>query len=308
MKQFGLFSGQIEINKQSGPVAFLLIPCIFLCLSWPAAATEAEEIPVAPSRNTISNTAVINQQSNQPGGKAQALQGNSSSSVIEGEIEHASEPLNILFLLDCSLSMKEKMKDQTQKIEAAKQVLQRALARIPGDVNTGLRVFGQGNSAGGFFMNDCLQTALLVPLGQGNRRAIIEQVRGIRAFGMTPLTYALQQAARNDFIGVTGKKVIILISDGADTCGGDPCRLITMLPAYGIRIKIDVVGLDLKHDREARAELNCITENSGGKYYDVNSAEQFIESVQESVNTAITGRVIHGGNLTPAQSSEILGK
>jgi Ca-activated chloride channel homolog len=108
-----------------------------------------------------------------------------------------------------------------------------------------------------FFMNDCQQTALLVPLGQGNRRAIIEQVpiieqvRGIRAFGMTPLTYALEQSARSDFTGVTGRKVIILISDGADTCGGDPCRLIRMLPTYGIRIKIDVIGLDLKRDHEA---------------------------------------------------------
>ena len=47
--------------------------------------------------------------------------------------------------------MKEKMKDHNQKIEAAKQVLQNALARIPGDVNIGLRVFGQGNGWTGCF-------------------------------------------------------------------------------------------------------------------------------------------------------------
>ena len=109
---------------------------------------------------------------------------------------------------------------------------------------------------------------------------------------MTPLAFALQQAARFDFSGVSGQKVIILISDGADTCGGDPCRLISMLPAYGIKIKIDVVGLDLKKDHAARQQLNCITEASGGKYYDANSAEQFIGSVTESVNTAISGRVL----------------
>ncbi len=297
--------------KDTERVLVLLLLVIVLLLPLSAGAQNIKEIPVAPSRHdqhSLNST----EQSSRSDGQVQALQGNSSNSLIEGGIEHASEPLNILFLLDCSLSMKEKMKDQTQKIEAAKQVLQRALARIPGDVNTGLRVFGQGNMGGAFFMNDCQQTALLVPLGQGNRRAIIEQVRAIRAFGMTPLTYALEQSARSDFTGVTGRKVIILISDGADTCGGDPCRLIRMLPAYGIRIKIDVVGLDLKHDHGARAELNCITESSGGKYYDANSAEEFIDSVQESVNTAITGRVIQKGNLSPAQSwyhpSEILGK
>ncbi len=296
---------QIGMIKQLERFLFFLIIGYFLILLMPANSQDVKEIPVAPSRHLTTSQVNSSEQAEQREvNTVQTLNAATSSAHIEGGVEHSSEPLNILFLLDCSLSMQEKMKDQTQKIEAAKQVLQKALARIPGDVNTGLRVFGQGSSGGVFgFMNDCEQTALLVPLGQGNRRAIIERVRSIRAFGMTPLTYALEQAAKNDFAGVTGKKVIILISDGADTCGGDPCRLIRMLPAYGIKIKIDVVGLDLKRDHVARAELNCITENSGGKYYDANSAEQFIDSVQESVNTAIVGRVIpktetHSANLT----------
>ena len=65
-----------------------------------------------------------------------------------------------------------------------------------------------------------------------------------------------------------------------------------MLPAYGIKIKVDVVGLDLKHDRLAREQLNCITERSGGKYSDANSANDLIDSVSASVNKAIHGRVI----------------
>jgi Mg-chelatase subunit ChlD len=265
---------------------FLLIVC-GLVGEHAAMAQDIKEIPTAPPRQIQNNMSL-------PNGKVQTLEAGASSARIEGEVAHSTEPLNILFLLDCSLSMKEKMKDHNQKIEAAKQVLQKALARIPGDVNTGLRVFGQGNSRSmfGIFMNDCEQTALLVPLGQGNRRAIIDQIRYIRAFGMTPLTYALEQSAKSDFANTTGKKVIILVSDGADTCGGDPCRLIRMLPAYGISIKVDVVGLDLKHDHVARQELNCITEASGGKYYDANSSEQFIGSVTESVNTAISGRVL----------------
>ena len=242
---------------------------------------------------------------------ATKLQAEAANATVEGGIEHSSvsEPLNILFVLDCSFSMKEKLADHTQRIEAAKQVLQNALARIPGDVNLGLRVFGQGDARGmGMYANDCQQTALLVPLGQGNRRAILEQVRSLRATGMTPLTFALQQCAQYDFAGAPGKKIIILISDGADTCGGDPCKLISMLPAYGIKIKVDVVGLDLKHDRAARAQLNCITEASGGKYYDVDSAGQFIDSVTESVNKAISGRVLPRPGMPASKNAEILGE
>ncbi len=256
-------------------------------------AENLNQIPIAPPRQVRSNSQVDQSQNNSDLSLTK-MQTGVENSIVEATIEHTNEPINILFLLDCSFSMKEKMGDHMQKMEAAKQVLQNALARIPGDVNIGLRVFGLGDvgSSRGFFADDCRQTALLVPLGQGNRRAIIEQVRNIRAFGMTPLEFALEQAAESDFAGAQGKKIIILISDGADTCGGDPCRFIRMLPAYGIKIKVDVVGLDLKRDHVARDQLNCITQNSGGKYYDASTAGQLIDSVSESVNKAISGRVL----------------
>jgi hypothetical protein len=241
----------------------------------------------------------------QTGTENTLLQTGTQSSLIQGGVEHAGGPVNILFLIDCSYSMKEKLGGQTQKLEGAKQVLQNALTRIPGDVNVGLRVFGQGVGYGVTFNPgiDCRQTALLVPLGQGNRRSIIEKVRNMKPFGMTPLEYALRQAAEDDFSGCQGQKILILISDGADTCGGDPCRFIRQLPMLGIKIKVDIVGLELKHDREARNELNCIAESSGGKYYDANTAAELVESVSRSVNMAISGRVLVRPS-TPATNTE----
>jgi Ca-activated chloride channel family protein len=235
------------------------------------------------------------------------LQTGTQSTLIQGNIEHQGGPVNILFLLDCSFSMKEKLGGgQPQKMEAAKQVLQEGLARIPPDINVGLRVFGQGMGMGmAAFSNplvDCRQTALLVPMGLGNRRSIIEKVRNMRPYGMTPLEFALRQAAEDDLSVCKGQKVLILISDGADTCGGDPCRFIRQLPMLGIKLKVDVVGLDIR-DRGARKELNCVAESSGGKYYDANTAAQLIESVSKSVNTAISGRVLPKGD-TPAKNIE----
>ena len=227
------------------------------------------------------------------GAQAEFLQGGTEGSLVQGGVERQGGPVNIIIVLDCSYSMKEKLGNENQKLEAAKQVLQNALARIPNDVNIGLRVFGQGSNAGGFSTPavDCRQTALLVPLGQGNRRTIIERVRNLKPFGMTPLEFALRQAAEGDLATAQGAKTIILITDGADTCGGNPCGYIHMLPILGIHLKIDVVGLDLKHDRSARAQLNCISEGTGGKYYDADSAAALIDSVTNSVNKAISGRI-----------------
>ena len=101
----------------------------------------------------------------------------------------------------------------------------------------------------------------------------------------------MKQAVEDDFRGAVGTKVIILISDGADTCDGHPCKFIEQLPKYGIKLKIDVVGLDLK-EQNAKEQLNCIAESSGGKFYAANTAGDLIKSVSTSVDRAISGRVI----------------
>ncbi|MDR3616950.1 MAG: VWA domain-containing protein [Candidatus Obscuribacterales bacterium] len=220
---------------------------------------------------------------------ATTMQTGASNSVIQASVEHESGPVNIMFLLDASYSMKEKLNGAEKKINAAKQVLETALARIPNDVNIGMRVFGQGYTGTG---SDCFQTQLLVPLGLHNRNSIIQRTRTIEPFGLTPLAYALRQTVEEDFRYAQGAKTIILISDGADTCGADPCAFMRLLPRYGVKIKCDVVGLDVHHDNAARNQLNCIANATGGKYYDANTSGDLIDSVSQSVDKAISGRVI----------------
>ncbi len=244
------------------------------------------------TQNTMLQTGTQNTML-QTGTAGTLIQTGAASSMIRAGVDKDAGPVNILILLDCSFSMKEKLEGNMQKMDAAKMVLQQALARVPSDVNLGLRVFGQGYTGDPFM--DCKQSGLLVPLGQGNRRSIIERVRQVHPYGLTPLEYALRQAAENDLTGLPGPKTLILISDGADTCGGNPCEFIKQLPRMGIKLKVDIVGLSLKNrpdDVMARHQLNCITETSGGKYYDANTAAQLIESISASVNKAISGRVI----------------
>lgn len=228
----------------------------------------------------------------QGGTASTTIQGGTQAAMIQAGVERESGPVNILFLVDASYSMKEKLGGADQKIDAAKAVMQNALARIPTDINLGLRVFGQG------FSNDpsidCQQSALLVPIGQGNRRAIIEQVRQVKPFGLTPLTFALMQA-EHDLRPLRGPRTLILITDGAETCGGNPCQYVRRLHELGIKVKVDIVGLGLKRDRDARDQLNCIAQASGGKYYDANTAAELIESVSRSVSKAISGRVLTKG-------------
>ncbi|HEY9757138.1 MAG TPA: VWA domain-containing protein [Oculatellaceae cyanobacterium] len=215
------------------------------------------------------------------------LQSGANSSLLQGGVDR--EPINILFLIDASYSMKEKFGGTERKMNAAKQVIEQAILRIPPDVSVGLRVFGQSFSE--VIQIDCRQTALLVPLGAHNRAGLIQAVRTIQPAGLTPLETALRMCAEEDFNNVAGSKIIILISDGRDTCGGDPCKFISLLPRYGIKLKVDVVGLSL-HDKGAQEELHCVAESSGGRYFDANNIGELIQSVSRSVDKAISGKII----------------
>lgn len=227
----------------------------------------------------------------QTGAESTMLQGGTAGALIQGRAEREGGPTTILFLVDSSLSMKEGLGGKHEsKMDAAKDVLVKALRGIPSDCNVGLRVFGQFTG-----LDPCQATALLVRPGTHNRNSIQEKVAHLKPTGMTPLTVALMNAAERDLPELHGKKTIILISDGQDTCGPDPCAYIQTLAPRGINVKIDIVGLGLRHDRAARNQLDCIAKSSGGKYYDADTAAQLIESVSHSVSKAISGSVITPG-------------
>jgi Mg-chelatase subunit ChlD len=275
------------------------------------ASAWADEIPTAPPLQTGTQSTMLQTGTEstllqtgtestmlQTGTESTMLQTGTAGTMLQVGTEKTGGPVTILVIFDASLSMNEKIDHKDQKIDSAKKVLETALMRIPSDVKVGLRVFGHIN-----FPSPCSASALLVPPGFGNRGAIIKRIRRIIPTGMTPLTFALQQAAENDLREVEGKKTIILITDGFDTCGEDPCAYIATLPYKGINIKVDVVGLDLR-DKNSKRKLDCIAKLSNGKYYDAHTTPELMDSISHSVSQAISGVVMtnKGQNkLTPPE-------
>ncbi len=277
---------------------FPLLCCALLAVSPVFAQSDGRVITGSANSTTIQGST---QSTTLEGGTASTtlqggtdsttLQGGTEGTLIQGRAQREGGPVTILFLVDASLSMKDGLGKDVQKMDAAKKVLQNALARIPTDVRLGLRVFGQFATPG----LECRASALLVPPGVGNRRTIVEKMRRIQPTGMTPLTYAIYQAAESDLARVEGTKTIILITDGAETCGEDPCAYISTLPSKGIKLKVDILGLDLKREPDAKRQLDCIASKSGGKYYDNDTSAKLIENLSHSVSQAISGLVITPG-------------
>jgi hypothetical protein len=240
----------------------------------------------------------------QVGTKSTALNIGTASTLIQGNVQRESQPVNVLILLDTSMTMKQGMdglfpSKMEVKIDVAKRVLQETSAAIPPQVKVGLRVFGGGTSHNQD--SDCHQSALLVPIETGNRKSLVSVAMGVKPAGVTPLGYALSQVP-DDFQDLQGIRRVVLITDGMDTCGGDPCGEIKRLSRLGYKMKVDIVGMGLKHDQTAKDLFNCIAQNSGGKYYDADTAAELAKGLKESLADAVGEGTVSAQVLPRAKS------
>ncbi|MBI2811887.1 MAG: hypothetical protein HYX67_13815 [Candidatus Melainabacteria bacterium] len=135
------------------------------------------------------------------GTNATKLETGTAGTLLQTGIERKIEPQNVLILLDCSGTMKLAMDGTTavteDRLGVARETLKNTLRITPPDVRVGLRVFGNSN-----FRNndgDCKQSFLLMPIGLRNRGEMVAKAEQLKPRGLTPLAYALRQAA-SDFV------------------------------------------------------------------------------------------------------------
>ncbi len=184
---------------------------------------------------------------------------------------------NILFILDGSNSMWGQI-EGTAKIETAKSVLNDSLSGLGEGVVPGLMIYGHRQK------DDCSDVQLVAPFGSGSVDGIRSAVNAVTPRGKTPIADSLK-AAGEAFAGREEENNnILLISDGIETCEGDPCAVAAQLVQRGINVRVHVVGFDV--DDETRAQLQCIAEKGNGEYFDAKNASDFKQAVQQASQTA----------------------
>jgi hypothetical protein len=131
---------------------------------------------------------------------------------------------------------------------------------------------------------------------------VINQIEPVNLV-KTPLGASLEQVA-NDLAGVEGPKIVVLVTDGEETCEGDPGAAIQSLVAQGIEVQVNIVGFALDDDA-LRAQVSEWAELGNGTYFDATNAEELDEAIAAAVqapfrvldadgNVVATGTV--GGN------------
>lgn len=182
---------------------------------------------------------------------------------------HANAP-TVLFVLDGSGSMWAKVGDQP-KIDIAKMVMTDMLRKLPSDVNAGLMVYGHNRK------DDCNDIAMVAPIGS-DRTTIVQALHNVSPKGKTPLTGAIQLAALQ-LRQTEGSASVVVVSDGKETCEGDPCKAAQAVTKTGADLRIHVVGFDVTPDETQ--QLNCIAKEGKGKYFAAANAEQLTVALAE---------------------------
>ena len=136
---------------------------------------------------------------------------------------------SVQIVVDASRSMWGRM-DGEPKMSVAKDILQDVSYWFPEDLDLALRAYGSTSPSDN---NDCSDSTLLVPFAAENREPIRRAIAGLRPLGQTPIAYALNQASR-DFGSMDDDRAVVLVTDGIESCGGDPVQAARDLRAQGI--------------------------------------------------------------------------
>jgi Mg-chelatase subunit ChlD len=188
-------------------------------------------------------------------------------------------PRSVAVILDASGSMKAVLPDGKTRMTAAKVAVAEFANGLAADTRVALWAYGHRSPTS---RRDCNDTTLLTPFNSSaqNRAAIIDQARSLEPQGYTPITNSLTLAARGLGQEDSAVRTIVLVSDGKETCQGDPCAAAKALADADAKLVVHTVGVGV--DSVTRSQLQCIARVAGGSYYDANSTSELTRALGQA--------------------------
>lgn len=185
----------------------------------------------------------------------------------------------VLFILDFSNSMTEPI-NGVRKVDMMLKTMGEILPYVNKKTWVGMRVYGHKM---GFTQYDaCKASTLLVPIAPASASAITAKLAKTNPRGMTPITYSLKKAVESDFIGFSGKKHIILLTDGGENCDESPCVWAMELIKTRKDVKIDVIAFNISNQDDLD-QLRCVGLVTAGKFYTAKTAAELVSSMRNSL-------------------------
>jgi Ca-activated chloride channel family protein len=176
------------------------------------------------------------------------------------------EKTRILFVLDGSGSMRAEW-DGSLRIDIAKKMLKELIdsLRVNKNIELALRVYGHQFDRKA---QNCKDSKLETAFQVNNHSQMINTLMAIEPKGVTPIAYSLEQATKDFPDDKNYRNLIIMITDGLESCNGDPCAISLGLQKRGILLKPYIIGLGVGKD--FTSAFSCM-----GRAYDARSGSEF---------------------------------
>ena len=165
------------------------------------------------------------------------------------------------------------------RIDKVRASLAKILPSVTRHRRVGLITYGPG------VWNQCNVHLDLAPEANSTDR-IMAAINALVPAGKTPLTAAVEQAA--EVLAFRSKPaLIVLLTDGEETCGGSPCALGKKLGGEAAALTVHVIGLRVKGytwmGEQSLLETKCLAERNGGLYLTVETEDELREAFEKTL-------------------------
>ncbi len=188
---------------------------------------------------------------------------------------------NLVIILDSSGSMAGQIGGRS-KIDIAKEAAWKFLDDMNGsDVKLSILVYGhKGSNSASHKQLSCSSIDEIYYFGELDSQLAKDKINQFNPTGWTPIADSLEKASdiliKNSQQGDDNS--ILLISDGKETCDGDPVAKAAELKNSD-GIITNVIAFDVEGD--VKNQLKNISQSGGGTFYSANSMQEMFDALAQ---------------------------
>jgi Ca-activated chloride channel homolog len=208
-----------------------------------------------------------------------------------GEYDIAGEKQkikNIAIHIDSSGSMNGQVSGGV-KMDLAKNAVKKFAAGFPDETPITLRTYGhKGTGDDKDKQLSCSSTEVMYETNTYNEQNFSAALNKFKPSGWTPIAASIKagyddlkiKAAENT------ENILYVVSDGIETCDGDPVEEARKLANSDLQVKVNIIGFNV--DDEGQRQLKAAAQAGNGQYYTVNSKVELENTLTKLMGEAMS--------------------
>lgn len=160
------------------------------------------------------------------------------------------------------------------RMDRARQSLTKVLTQIPPTRHVGLVTYGPPSAS----QDICMSATLKVAPQRDFASPILTEVDQLQPDGRTPLTHGVKLAI-DVLKGSTG--TVVLLTDGQETCKGDPCALAANIKRNRPGIVVHVIGYKLDQNLSASG-AECLAQSTNGLSLRADTSAELVAALNQA--------------------------